>query len=155
MSLEVETDADTGDEIVYFVRRGIPYLMLRDATTKRFIKRLFGVEQRLFMVVDYAREVARRGNPLYLDAVGVQALTPEMFVERDRYLETLRYLLTRKVAEHFGGFVVDVLLDEAGVEYGSELRSVKAVFESLWCWSLVWKHSKEEEARSMEGCELK
>ena len=44
---EVEKDADTGDEIIYFVRRGRPYLYLRDAKTKTFIKRLRYVEKRL------------------------------------------------------------------------------------------------------------
>ncbi len=155
MSVEVETDADTGEEIVCFVRRGRRVLMLRDRVTKRFIKRLIGVEQRVFMVVDYSKEQARRGNPLYLDAVGVQVLTPDMFVERDRYMEILKNLLSKKVGEYFGGYVVDELLTEAGVEYGSELRHISTADVNLWYWSLVWKHSKEEEARSREGYDRK
>lgn len=183
MSAEVETDADTGEEIIYFLRTyyrrhdaillkvPIHYLMLRDAKTKQFIRRLIGVEQRMFMVIDYSEEEAKKGNPLYLDAVGVHALSPEMFAERDRHMEILKSLLAGKVGDYFGQYVVVELLNDAGEEYGSELRieltttivvmvhkkprTRTVVNERVWYWSLVWKHRKEEAPKSLEKVDLK
>jgi hypothetical protein len=183
---ETETDADTGDEILYFVRRyyrridtiplvePIHTLMLRDAKTKRFIRRLIGVELRLFMVVEYTEEEAKKGNPLYVDAVGIRAIEPKSFPDREDELRTIESALSGKVAENFGSYVESELLDTAGQEIGSEIRrdlvGVETVFRGtgarrhlvnvdapntrLWYWSLVWKHHKTDAPRSMERTEI-
>lgn len=186
MSTEYEIDADTGDEIMYFVRRfyrkvdSIPLrepihtLMLRNTETKRFIKRLIGVELRLFMVVDYSEEEAKKGNPLYLDAVGVRAISAEMFPDRESEKQDLESKVSTKVAENFGDYVERELLDTAGEEIGSDIREslkgVETVFvgtgrrrhmvnrdkvrSDLWFWSLVWKHHENDAPRSMEGVDI-
>jgi len=171
MSFEVINDADTGDEILWFMRRGRAYLYLRDRDTKRFIKRLIGVELRYFMVVDYDVERAKKGNPLYVDAVGVYALSPDAFPEREDYEEGLKAKVSGKVAQYFGHYVADEILDEAGLEYGSEVREGLThvvmvertrrgrkvlvqrveVNPNLWFWVLVWKHSPKDEPKSEQG----
>jgi len=170
MSFEVITDADTGDEILWFTRRGRPYLYLRDRETKRFIRRLIGVELRYFMVVDYDIERARKGNPLYVDAVTVLALKPSSFPERDDREEVAEALCRGKVAEYFGPAVSEQILDDAGLEYGSEVRErltdVEVVVrrrrlltrvvanEGIYYWSLVWKHHPRDSALSEEGYDV-
>jgi len=171
MSFEVIDDADTGQEILWFMRRGRAYLYLRDATTKAFVKMLIGVELRYFMVVDYDEERAKKGNPLYVDAVGVYALSPDAFPEREGYEEGLKAKVSGKVAQYFGHYVADDILDEAGLEYGSEVREglthkvvIKrivrgrerlivrvAVNPNLWYWVLVWKHHPRDSPMSEEG----
>jgi len=171
MSFEVITDDDTGDEILWFERRGKPYLYLRDMETKRFIKRLIGIEKRYFMVVDYSEYEAGEGNPLYVDAVAVIAISPEAFPDREELEETLKSLCSGKVAQYFGASVESELLEEAGVEHGSDLReqltttevvivrkkpkAVKVANEKLWFWSLVWKHHPTDLGKSEEGYDLR
>lgn len=169
MSFEVLVDADTGDEILYFTRRKRPYLYLRDADTKAFIKRLTGVELRYFGVVDYSKERAKTGNPLYIDVVVATPLSPEIFEERDTYEVKCMDKADDVTGRNFGGYVVEELLEDAGVEIGSEIRNDLKRTETVlrrkkliqvetpkvgWCyWSVVWKHKPEDEPRSISGVE--
>lgn len=157
MSFKVFDDADSGDEILYFIRRGRAYIYLRDAQTKRFIKRLHAMEIRMFEVVNYSEEQARKGNPLYMDAVTSTYLFPSEVGDVENYEEYLHYKAVDKTNEYFGSFVADQLLDRSGIEYGSELR---AEFQGktekapkMWFWSLVWKHRKEGKTKSEEEIE--
>jgi hypothetical protein len=174
MSFEIEEDADTGEEILWFMRRGRPYLFLRDPDTKAFIKMLIGVEQRLFMVVDYSEDRASKGNPLYVDATVVMALSPESFPDREENESRLESLCGMKVSELFGAYVTDELLDLSGVEIGSELRRelitttvekrivrgkevlvVREVAnETIFYWSVVWKHHPQDSPKSEEGFDI-
>jgi len=169
MSFEVIDDADTGNEILWFMRRGRPYLYLRDRDTKAFVRRLIGVEFRLFMVVDYDVTRAKKGNPLYIDATTVMALSPETFEVKEEKEEVLESLCVGKVSEYFGHYVSDEILDLSGLEYGSEVRkeflsteviirrkrliTIEVANEIIYYWSLVWKHHKELEGKSEEGYE--
>jgi hypothetical protein len=148
---EIEKDADTGDEIIYFVRRGRPYLYLRDARTKWFIKRLHYVEKRLYMVVDYSFEEAKKGNPLYIDAGIYTQLNPEEFPERREIDSKMDKALKDKIKELFGEAVVKKLLEPAGEEYGSKPYYTTRHEEGKATYLVVWKHKPEEAPRSKEG----
>jgi len=148
---EIEKDADTGDEIIYFVRRGRPYLYLRDARTKWFIKRLHYVEKRLYMVVDYSKEEAKKGNPLYIDAGIYTQLNPEEFPERHRIDSKMEKALKDKIKELFGEAVVKKLLEPAGEEYGSKPYYTTRHEEGRATYLVVWKHKPEQTPRSKEG----
>ena len=169
MSFKVFDDADTGDEILYFVRRyyrrrdaillRVPrhYLYLRDAQTKRFIRRLRAMELRMFEVVDYDEEQASKGNPLYVDVVTSTYLFAKEVPEVEEWEERLHEKAKEKTRELFGSFVTYQLLDRSGVEYGSRLRVAfkgkKEEEPKIWFWCVVWKHRKEQEPKSEEGIE--
>ena len=79
--VETEIDSDTGEEIIYFVRRGRPVLYLRDRVTKRFIRRLRYVRLSVTMSVDYTV----KGKPyrsIYIDARISTDLRPRDFPNR-------------------------------------------------------------------------
>lgn len=152
-------DADTGHELLHFVRRKKHYLYLRDKDTKRFIKKLDFMEVRYFQVVDYSEEQARKGNPLYVDAVGKSLLSPDVITELERCeiedyeeLETLiGKSLERRLVAMFGTFVVDQLVEDAGIEYGSKPSVTQRVTYGKFYYVVVWKHHKEAPPRSEEG----
>jgi hypothetical protein len=148
---EVERDADTGNEILYFIRRGRPYLYLRNAKTKWFIKRLHYVEKRLYMVVDYDYEEAKRGNPLYIDAGIFTQINPEEFPERDKIDSKLDHALTQQIKTMFGEVVVKELLLLAGEEYGSKPEYMTKHEEAKATYLVVWKHKPEQPPRKQEG----
>ena len=148
---ETEKDADTGDEIIYFVRRGRPYLYLRDAKTKLFIKRLRYVEKRLYMVVDYSKEEAKKGNPLYIDAGIFTQINPEEFPERDKIDSKLDHALTQQIKTMFGEAVVKELLELAGEEYGSKPEYMTKHEEGKATYLAVWKHRPEQPPRKQQG----
>jgi len=149
--VEKEIDADTGNEIIYFVRRTKPYLYLRDAKTKRFIKRLLYVEKRLYMVVDYSREEARKGNPLYVDAGIFTQLNPEEFTERDKIDTALEEPLKKEIKRLFGGVVVEELLEPAGEEFGSKPEYATKHEQGKATYLVVWKHRPEQKPTKEEG----
>jgi len=149
--VEVEVDADTGQEIVHFIRLKKHYLYLRDIETKRFIKRLKTVELRVFMVVDYSVERARKGNPLYIDAVGSSQLKPREFLRRDVWEWVIGRALAHKVAEEFGFYVAHDLLDLAGIEYGSIIKVEERIQDRKARYVKVWKHRPEEAGIVAEG----
>jgi hypothetical protein len=148
---EVKRDADTGNEILYFIRRGRPYLYLRNAKTKWFIKRLHYVEKRLYMVVDYSKEEAKKGNPLYIDAGIYTQINPEEFPEKDKIDKDLSKALKGQIKEMFGEAVVKQLLEPAGEEYGSKPYYTTKYEEGKSTYLVVWKHKPEQPARKQEG----
>jgi hypothetical protein len=148
---EIEKDADTGNEILYFVRRGKPYLYLRDAKTKIFIKRLKYVEKRLYMVVDYSYEEAKKGNPLYIDAGIFTQLKAEEFPERDKIDSKLDHALAQQIREMFGEAVAKQLLELAGEEYGSKPYYTTKHEDGKATYLAVWKHKPEQPPRKQEG----
>jgi len=147
----VVDDADTGNEIMFFYRRGKPYLYLRDAYTKRFIKRLREVEVRVYQVVEYSRELARKGNPLYLDAVGKTIVTVEEIKDLDRVEDRLEIAVYHIVMRYFGKYVAFDLLELRGTEYGSEKTTETYYEDEKFTWTLVWKHHPEDRPESEEG----
>ena len=147
---EVERDADTGQEVVHFIRAGRHYLFLRDAITKRFIRRLRYVEKRLYMVVEYSKEEAKKGNPLYIDAAIYSQLNAEEFFIRERIVPALERALRLYVARLFGPHVALRLLEAAGEEYGSRPLYRTRHEEGRATCVVVWKHHPEEPVRRAE-----
>lgn len=149
--MELERDADTGEEIIHFVRRKIDVLYLRDAETKRFIKRLEHVELRVFMVVDYNVARARKGNPLYIDAGAYSLLKPSEFPKREIWEYLLEKGLESKVKEEFGRYVAKDLLELAGIEYSSVLKVEEKIEDFAYHHVKVWKHKPEDRGQVSEG----
>jgi hypothetical protein len=114
-------DADTGNEIIYFERKGKPYFYLRDKDTKKFIKRLEKIELRFYSEVEYDREHARKKNPIYADFVALRPVKPEEFPEIGDVEEDLIDALDFWVGSKFGGVVE--LLEYRGFEYGSKPKN--------------------------------
>ena len=148
--VEVERDDDTGQEIVHFIRAGRHYLFLRDAVTRRFIRRLRYVEKRIFMVVEYSKEEAKKGNPLYIDAAIYTQLNAEEFFIRERIIPTLEKRLKEYVAELFGPHVAEKLLEPGGEEYGSSPRYRTKHEEGKATCVVVWKHHPDEPVQRAE-----
>ena len=147
----VLTDADTGQEIVWFIRRGKPYFYLRDKETKRFIKRLKEIEVRCFQVVDYPIKRAKKSNPLYVDVVGITRITAEEWDYIEEVEEKLEDATFLRVSSMFGYAVSNTLLELSGYEYGSELRVSAKYRENRYCWVVMWKHKPEDKPRKLEG----
>jgi len=141
------SDSDTGEEIVIFRRRGRIYAYLRDAETKRFIRRLRYVKVKGLLLFDYPGTE----HPLYVDASFVTAIEPEKLLElHESAYDTLFWSLGNFIESKFGG-VVSKLSEVAGIEYGSdvfdtpEYPSVREV--------IVWHHYKfdyKEDERDVE-----
>jgi hypothetical protein len=148
---KVLVDADTGDEIIYFVRRGKSYLYLRDKVTKRFIARLSSVEIRAFKVVNYSVSEAKKGNPLYLDAVVTTNITSEEFRKLDEVEDNLDKATDSVVSRYFGKAVVEYLLELSGFEYGSKSMNPEEYGNAKGHYGLVWKHHLADKPRKAEG----
>lgn len=138
-------DSDTGEEIVVFTRLGRIYAFLRDARTKRFIRRLRRVEVRVYAVVDYK---GRKGNPIYIDVVVKTILRPEHFLRIRTIAHQLALACLDVIREYFGRYV-ERLAAVSGIEYGSQI-TVTAEYPA-YKWVIVWRHHKWQQYRSMEG----
>lgn len=158
-------DADTGNEIIFFVRTvyrwtdTIPLkvplrlIYLRDPKTKRFIKRLYEVEHRLFMVVDYSEDEAKKGNPLYVDAVTKTAHDTDTIEHWESYESLLEKGCIKQIIKLFGKHVAYELLDLAGVEYGSKVTTTQKASNDRYEWWVVWMHRKGQEPKSETGAD--
>ncbi len=147
---EILRDADTGEQIIYFLRRGKPYFYLRSAKTKLFIKRLTVIEVRYYMVVDYSKEEAKKGNPLYIDAGAYTQIKPEHYQQLEKIEKDLKNAIENTITQKFGKAVTDQLLEDAGTEYGSK-PYYNTKYENLEATVLVvWKHHPEEKPKKEE-----
>lgn len=153
-------DDDTGEEIIYFVRRGRPYLYLRHAKPipvlvrgrvrmlRPFIKRLLRVEIRVYKEVKYSIKEAKKQNPLYLDAGAFTQVSPEDFPKKSAIKDELIKVIDNVVTMKFGRAVTRQLLKERGVVYGSKPEYDALYEKGEVVVSLVWKHKPEEKAKS-------
>jgi len=147
-------DADTGNEIITFKRRGKWYSFLRDATTKRFIKKLNYVEVRVFHVIDYGKDKAKKDNPLYADFMSCTLVAPNEVRKLDKIEDKLSELNERKCNELFGMAVTEKLLEISGIEYGSELTTHTTYRDGKAEWEAIWKHHKGDRPRTQGGEEV-
>lgn len=152
MSVRVALDdSDTGHEIIFFYRRGRPYTFLRDKKTKRFIRILRRVELRVFMEVEYSEEEAKKGNPLYVDAVGKTLLMPHHIPKLEEIENKVEDMVVWIVRRLFGLYVAHGLLDLRGIEYGS-IKTVEEEWEEGKVhYVVIWKHHPEDKGKTMEG----
>lgn len=147
---DIEKDADTGEEIIYFVRRAKEYLYLRDSATKRFIRKLKTVEKRHYAVVDYSKEKARKGNPLYVDSGAYTQLTPSEFPKRHEINAELEKAIENTITKMFGEAVTKKLLEEAGYEIGSKPYYTTTYEQNKATILVVWKHHPQEPLKKQE-----
>ena len=103
------------------------------------------------MVVDYRKEEAKKGNPLYVDAGIFTQINPGEFPERDRIDSKLDRALAQQIREMFGEAVVKELLELAGEEYGSKPAYMTKHEEGKATYLVVWKHRSEQPPRKQEG----
>ena len=68
-------DEDTGEECIIFLRRGKPFIFLRDPVTKRFIKKVNYVDVRVTITFEYKS----KKHPLYIEAGGRTTITAGIF----------------------------------------------------------------------------
>ena len=131
-------DADTGNEIVAFIRRGRCYMYLRHPQTKRFIKRLKKVELRIFKVLDY--DV--KAHPIYADFSARWILSCNELMVREKAERDIEDAIDLAIQSKFGKGLRD-LSEYAGLEYGSRLIGV----EDVTTFDAVWKHRKKAKPR--------
>lgn len=97
-------EAETGEEIIVFIRRGRPITMVRDAVTKRFIRGIRGIQVAVSLVFDYPPTKARHSNPLYIDVKTASYVTGADLAKLDEVEKQLaekgRSILNRYFGEY-------------------------------------------------------
>jgi len=131
-------DADTGNEIVAFIRKGKCYIYLRHPQTKRFIRKLDKVELRVFKVLDY--DV--KAHPVYADFSARWILSCQELLTREKAEKDIEDAIDLAIQSKFGKYLKD-LSEYAGIEYGSRLIGA----EGYTTFDAVWKHRKTARPR--------
>jgi len=122
--VEVEEDADTGDEIILITRRGRDFLVLRDKLTKRFIKFLRRISIAVIKTLDYDSPRGK-GNNIYIDAKAITDITPDRFRERTSIVMQLNDAIPKVIVELFGFTIASMIsLKISGIEYSSKLEGI-------------------------------
>jgi len=148
-------DSDTGQEIIFFMRRGRPYLFLRNRVTKRFIKKLNFINVRVVMCVEYSKERAKKKNPIYVDNVVTTSIEPRhvhLISKIEDWLEDRGYDV---ISKYFNRGVANEY-ELVGYEYGSkckEFMGVVDIYPKYYYYHIVWKHHVEDEPRDRKGVE--
>jgi len=138
-------DADTGEEIIVFLRRKKYYIYLRDKYTKRFIKKLDYVEKRVFACMDYTFS---KKHPLYIDIVVKTLLKGEHFRHIDDIEDKMITKCFSLCLEFFGRYV-EQYLEIVGIEFGSRLTTHTVYPFAKWI--VVWHHGDRRRTRKREG----
>ncbi len=144
-------DADTGNEIIFFYRRGRPYLYLRDRRTKRFIKRLMVIEIRVFIVVEYGIEKAKKRNPIYIDNVVITSVRPKDMEKIEEIKEDLIDKAIEIIVRYFATPIA-YYSTISGIEYGSKVTK-RGEYPKSFSYEIVWKHHRKEEGKREWGIE--
>jgi len=139
-------DAETGEEIIIFIRRGRPVGMVRDYITKRFIRGFNGFTVQVALLFEYPPTEARRDNPLYVD-IKLSTFVGVDEVEKTEDIEVALGDAARRKIESTFGEVVSRLAKIVGVEHKVEIT--EDVYPE-YHWYLVWHHYKNDE-REDEG----
>jgi hypothetical protein len=136
--LERYIDAETGEEIVVFERRGKRIMMVRDAETKRFIRGVKGITISVAIVFE---SKGRKHNPLYVD-VKCETYRP---VDEEKSVEEIEKELASAgieiITSHFGEDVAS-MAKVAGIEHKSEV--IDEIYPE-YHWYLVWHHYKNDQ----------
>lgn len=139
-------DAETGEEIIIFIRRGKEVGMYRDAITKRFIRGFNGFTIQVALLFSYPMSGAKHKNPLYVDV----KLATFVGVDEVKNIEDIEKELGREakdvIQQNFGEYVSD-LAEIVGVEHKVEIT--EEVYPD-YHWYLVWHHYKRDE-REKDG----
>jgi len=157
-------EAETGEEIIVFLRRGRPVYMVRDMVTKRFIAGIRGIQLAVSVVFEYPPDKARRDNPLYVDIKASTMVMGFDIYKMDQIIMELYGKCRDIINEYFGPVVsgrgeeeeaefingvppTDKLRVEkcyggvVGVEYIA--FPIEEVYPEYHYW-LVWHHYKDD-----------
>jgi hypothetical protein len=122
--VEVEDDADTGDEIVLITRRGRDFLVLREKLTKRFIRFLRRISIAVTKTLDYDSPRSKSNN-IYIDAKAITDITADKFMDRVDIVRKLDSAIDEVVTQFFGATLGSMIEGETiGVEYSSKLEGI-------------------------------
>jgi len=140
-----EIDAETGDEIIAFTRRGETVIMLRDAYTKRFIRRLYGVVAEVTNVFEYPPYYAKRSNPLYVD-VKVGTYIPVEHIQQYKEIVNKFKEGSFGIINEFFGPDIARQSRIAGVEYThiEPYIEPEAIYPE-YVYYAIWHHYKNDE----------
>jgi hypothetical protein len=134
-------DADTGEEIISFIRRGKVVTMVRDAVTKRWIRGINGILIEVSVLMKYPPEKARRDNPLYVD------IKTSAFVSGDDLpkVTDIEKELGNKgldiINEYFGEYVRDMAYKAGSEHKAGEPENVYPKFG----YYVIWHHYRDDE----------
>lgn len=138
---ELETDAATGEELIFFYRRGAPFLFLRHGPESpeypRFIARLrdFGI------AVTYSMEyesLTRSWKNIYIDVKAESKFPDADFPKREELANKLKELGDEAVRQNFGSNLLNSLEETiSGTEYSSE--GVEVTYPRAHV-NLAWAH---------------
>jgi hypothetical protein len=164
-------DADTGDEIIVFQRRGTLYIYLRRhhpiqvmtrtgrvVRLKPFIRRLRRIRLTVALVFKYTMNMAKRKNPLYVDIIIETNLDVTTLGYMSYAIRRMSDIAKEIVSEYFNPVVAGLMEPKdlnkerklvhqimAGVEIGSE--PAKYDYNMAY-WKLIWHHYKPQEIAS-------
>jgi hypothetical protein len=136
---EIE-DAATGNTIAFFYRAGRPTLMLRDAVTGRFIKRLLYVGIVATNSIEYESK-SRPWHNIYIDANATTAIDASEFPNREEIELMLADAIYSTIVEKFGLYIA-AYLDETktGIQYRSDITSPLYPVAEV---ELIWWHRQK------------
>jgi len=143
-------DADTGNYITTIIRKGIPYMILRDKKTGRIIKFLKNIEIRSIASVEYGEEVARKKNPIYVDAVSKSLIGIDEFIDIDHTIAIMEDTVLRVIEAYFGRYV-EALAKVRGIELGTHITTSSTWQARESSYTIIWKHHKGSEPRQAKG----
>jgi len=143
-------DADTGNYITTIVRRGIPYMILRDKKTGRIIKFLKNIEIRSIASVEYSEEQARKKNPIYIDAISKTLISIDEFLDIDHTIAIMEDTVLRVIEAYFGMYV-EKLAKVRGIELGTNITTNNTWQARESSYTIIWKHHKSSSPKQAKG----
>ena len=143
-------DADTGNYITYIVRKGIPYMILRDKKTGRILKFLKNIEIRSIASVEYSEEQARKKNPIYIDAVSKTLIGIDEFLDINHTIAIMEDTVLRVIEAYFGKYV-EALAKVRGIELGTYITTNNTWQARESSYTIIWKHHKSSSPKQAKG----
>jgi len=101
-------------------------------------------------VVDYSRERARKQNPLYVDAGAYTRITPEEYDKVKEINRKMKTALKFVMTEMFGSAVVQKIMRDAGIEFGSKPHYASTAKRHRVTVAVVWKHDPQDKPKKEE-----
>jgi hypothetical protein len=133
--MSTEIDADTGQELISFIRRKQFFLYLRDSETKRFIKRLREFTLSYIASLEYESTTKSYKN-VYIDIKISTTLEDIQFQNRKELEQNLPIVALEDLINEFGSDLVNSLeFVSEGYEYHTIEKSLKypnAELKKIW-----------------------
>jgi hypothetical protein len=134
-------DAETGEEIISFIRRGVVVTMVRDAVTKRFIRGVRGIVVEVSVLMKYPPDKAKKSNPLYVDVKTSTFVSGEDLSKITDIEHQLENRALDIINEYFGEYVRNM-----AYKVGSEHKAGEPenAYPSVGYY-VIWHHYKGDE----------